>query len=168
MEPMETENPRGSKDRSVNKREMEQMEPDIAVKEEEQSTKRRFEDLVSLEDVGGLRLFSAPLNGSLDFNYVGSLDDCEAEEKYLEETVEKLNLMSLERDRKLNLERPVPAEPDISDEVRASVDWYQTYFDTRGAPLDTEATMIAMSEELSYMRGIRSARSCSLEKCGNP
>ena len=27
MEPMETENPRGSKDRSVNKREMEQMEP---------------------------------------------------------------------------------------------------------------------------------------------
>ena len=127
-----------------------------------------MEDGVSIGDVEGLGLFSGPLNGSLDFNYVGSLDDCEAEEKYLEETVEKLNLMSLEIDRELNPGRPVPTEPDISDEVRANVDWYQTYFDTRGAPLDTEATMIVMSEELSYMRGIRSGRSCSLEKCGNP
>ena len=56
----------------------------------------------------------------------------------MEETVEKLNLMSLERDREPNQEGPVPAEPDISDEVRANVDWYQTYFDTQGAPLDTE------------------------------
>ena len=67
MEPMETENPRGSKDRSVTKREMEQVEPDIEVEEQEPSTKRRVKDWVSFEDVGGLGLCSVPLNGEFGF-----------------------------------------------------------------------------------------------------
>ena len=72
---------------------------------------------MSFEEVEGLGLFYAPLNGSLDLKFVGFIDVCEAEDNDSEKTVERLNLMSLERDRKLNPEGPVPVELDLSDEV---------------------------------------------------
>ena len=43
---------------------------------------------------------------------------------------------------------------DISDEVRANVDWHETFYDTSGAELDPVLTKAAMQEEVHFMRGI--------------
>ena len=61
----------------------------------------------------------------LDLNFLGSIDECIADCKDLEKAIDTLNLFSMERDRLWNPEMPVPAEPDLSDEIRANVDWYK-------------------------------------------
>ena len=64
------------------------------------------------------------------------------------------NLMSVVRSRKLNPERLVPAELDVSDEVRGNVGWRCESYETHGAMLNKEETMAAMTKELEYMRGV--------------
>ena len=43
---------------------------------------------------------------------------------------------------------------DLSDEIRANVDWYETFYATSGVELDPVMTKAAMQEELYYMRGV--------------
>ena len=56
-------------------------------------------------------------------------DYCE-EDNEVETLVNQLNLLANDRDKAVNSEYPVPAEMDVSDEVRANVDWYETWYDT--------------------------------------
>ena len=77
-------------------------------------------------------------------------DYCE-EDKEVETFVNQLNLLVNDRDKAVNPEYPVPAEMDVSDEVRANVDWYATFYDTSGAELDPVLTKAAMQEEMNLM-----------------
>ena len=87
-------------------------------------------------------------------NYIAFIGECEEDDRCLERAIEMCNLMSVIRNRKLNPERPVPAEPDVSDKVRSNVGWWCEYYDTHGVMLNKEETMAAMTEELEYMRGV--------------
>ena len=70
----------------------------------------------------------------------------------------------MDRGKAVNSDNPLPAEMDVSDEVRAIVDWYETFYDTSGVELDPMLTKAAMQEEVNFMRGVPVWREISADE----
>ena len=72
------------------------------------------------------------------------MEDYCVEDTKVKNFVNQMELLAMDRDKAVNSDYPVPAEMVISDEVRANVDWYETFYDTSGAELDPVLAKAAM------------------------
>ena len=85
---------------------------------------------------------------------LGTIEDYVVEDKEMDRHVNQLNLLAMDRDKAINPDCPVPADMDVSDELRFDAHWYKTYYDTTTVELDKAKTVAAMKEELQYMRSL--------------
>ena len=153
-QPMDTE---GASSSMFKKRDTKEVDPDLGVEEEEPSSKQRLIGLLnSTEEFCTLGLFFSGNEDDVqeqekDLFFIETMQDYCEEDKEVETLVNQLNLLANDRDKAVNPAYPVPAEMDISDEVRANVDWHETFYDTSGAELDPVMTKAAMQEEVNFM-----------------
>ena len=76
------------------------------------------------------------------------IEDYNEEDDGIDDLVNQINILAMDRDKAVNPHRPVLAQVDWLDEMRWNTMWYQQYFDTHGNSLDTAMTEKAMKEEV--------------------
>ena len=89
-----------------------------------------------------------------DLEFLEMIEDYNEEDDGIDDLVNQINILAMDRDKAVNPQRPVPTQVDWLDEMMWNTDWYQQYFDIHGNSLGIAMTEKAMKEVVDYMESV--------------